>query len=104
MFDSFFPRRRFVPRQFERLDTIAALEEERATTMQRLEARLEAKISSMKNEMLMIVDEDFQDRRAKVNEQFAEKAKVKTAVRAAPEANVDVNTDREKAPAGGEQR
>lgn len=74
--------------------------------MQRLEAKLEAKIGSMKTELLMLVDEDFQDRRAKVDEQFAEKAqaKAKAAANAAPEANADVNTDRETAPAGGEQR
>lgn len=68
-----------IDEQFERLDTIAALEEERATTMQRLEARIEAKIGSIKNELLELVDEDFQEKRAKVNREFAAKTAAKAA-------------------------
>lgn len=48
-------------------------------TMQRLEARIEAKISSIKNELLEIVDEDFQEKRAKVNRDFAAKTEAKAA-------------------------
>ncbi|CAM9144498.1 unnamed protein product [Laminaria digitata] len=72
-----------IDEQFERLDTIAALEQERASTMQRLEARIEAKIGSIKNELLELVDEDFQEKRAKVNRDFAEKTKAKAAAAAA---------------------
>lgn len=51
--------------------------------MQRLEARIEAKIGSIKNELLELVDEDFQEKRAKVNRDFAEKTKAKAAAAAA---------------------
>lgn len=70
-------------RQFERLDTIAALEEERASTMQRLEAKIEAKIGNIKNELLELVDEDFQEKRTKIDQQFAARAEAKAAAAAA---------------------
>lgn len=47
--------------------------------MQRLEARIEAKIGSIKNELLELVDEDFQEKRAKVNREFAAKTAAKAA-------------------------
>lgn len=47
--------------------------------MQRLEARIDAKVSSIKGELLEIVEEDFQDRRAKVNQEFAAKMRAKAA-------------------------
>lgn len=93
----------FVPlglEQFERLDTIAALEDERATMMQRLDARIEAKIGSIKNELLELVDEDFQERRAKVEREFAEKSAAKAAA-ASPPSSPNVTSDRLTATAGG---
>ncbi|CAM9588147.1 unnamed protein product [Ectocarpus fasciculatus] len=72
-----------IDEQFERLDTIAALEEERASTMQRLEAKIEAKIGNIKNELLELVDEDFQEKRTKIDQQFAAKAEAKAAAAAA---------------------
>lgn len=65
--------------QFERLDAISSLEEERMITMQRLEARIEAKIGNIKNELLELVDEDFQERRARVDQEFTAKRMAKAA-------------------------
>lgn len=45
--------------------------------MQRLEAKIEEKIGGIKNELLALVDEDFRDRRTKVERDFAAKAKAK---------------------------
>ncbi|CAB1113770.1 unnamed protein product [Ectocarpus sp. CCAP 1310/34] len=72
-----------IDEQFERLDTIAALEEERASMMQRLEAKIEAKIGNIKNELLELVDEDFKEKRTKIDEQFAARAEAKAAAAAA---------------------
>lgn len=38
--------------------------------MQRLEARIDAKIGAIKSELLGLVDEDFQEKRARVNREF----------------------------------
>lgn len=78
--------------QVERLDTISALEE-RASTMQRLEAKIEEKIGGIRNELLALVDEDFRDRRAKVEPDFAAKSKAKAAAAAASAGDVAGSTD-----------
>ncbi|CAN0293828.1 unnamed protein product [Pylaiella littoralis] len=88
-----------IDEQFERLDSIAALEEERATMMQRLEAKIEAKIGNIKGELLELVDEDFQEKRAKINQEFAAKAEAKAAAAAAAAAAAEVKAKDEVAEA-----
>lgn len=51
--------------------------------MERLEAKIEAKIGNIKNELLELVDEDFQEKRAKINRDFAAKTEAKAAAAAA---------------------
>lgn len=51
--------------------------------MQRLEAKIEAKIGNIKNELLELVDEDFQEKRSKIDQQFAARAEAKAAAAAA---------------------
>lgn len=66
--------------------------------MQRLESKIEAKVGSIKNELLEIVDEDFQEKRARVNQEFLAKSKAKAA---AADAAVEPKTiDRETTTAG----
>lgn len=50
--------------------------------MQRLEAKIEEKIGGIKNELLALVDEDFRDRRAKVERDFSAKSKAKATASA----------------------
>ena len=82
--------------------------------MQRLEAKIEEKVGSIKNELLELVDEDFQERRAKVEQEFAAKSKAKAAAAAAAAAssgaadssstglsNAEARVDRTAATAGG---
>lgn len=74
--------------QFERLEAISSLEEERMMAMQRLEAKIEAKIGNIKNELLEIVDEDYRERRAKVDQNFSERRRAKGAAAAAAPAPI----------------
>ncbi|CAM9171725.1 unnamed protein product [Discosporangium mesarthrocarpum] len=74
-----------IEEQFERLDAIADVEQERALTMERLEARLDARINSIKSELLAMVDEDFKIRRERVDQKFWTKAQDKAALDAAPQ-------------------
>lgn len=88
--------------------------------MQRLEAKIEAKIGNIKNELLELVDEDFQEKRNKVDREFAAKSQAKAAAAkaaketasAAAVASTDapagaavtsseVGSERTKLPAGG---
>lgn len=59
-------------------------------TMQRLEAKIEAKIGNIKNELLELVDEDFQEKRSKIDQQFAAKAEAKAAAAAAAAAAAEM--------------
>lgn len=65
--------------QFERLEKIANLEDERALTMQKLEARIDAKMNMIKSEVMDIVAEDFQEKRSQINRDFAAKSRAKAA-------------------------
>lgn len=49
--------------QFERLEKLAALEEERAALMQRLDDAFDAKMRAMRGELLTLIDTDFKSRR-----------------------------------------
>lgn len=76
--------------------------------MQRLEAKIEAKIGSIKNELLELVDEDFRDRRARVDLEFATKTKstakpVSVTPTSAP-TSAEATSDRETAAAAGDAR
>lgn len=51
--------------------------------MQRLEAKIEAKIGNIKSELLELVDEDFKEKRVKIGQEFAAKAEAKAAAAAA---------------------
>lgn len=67
--------------------------------MQRLEAKIEAKIGNIKGELLELVDEDFQEKRAKINQEFAAKAEAKAAAAAAAAAAAEVKAKDEVAEA-----
>lgn len=54
--------------------------------MQRLEAKIEEKIGGIKNELLALVDEDFRDRRTKVERDFSAKSKAKATSAASGDA------------------
>ncbi|KAG5188282.1 hypothetical protein JKP88DRAFT_287535 [Tribonema minus] len=61
------PRELTIDEQFERLEKLAALEEERAALMQRLDDAFEAKMRAVRGELLELVDSDFRARRAKLS-------------------------------------